>query len=263
MRVLVLAAASFLAGCTQPAVTPQAPNSQLKVTSLDTWQHIANSQASKLSKGPQKHVQKKRPVELTQKLGNPSSNSQYYNKSNGYIDPTQPVYVQQVSSDWPFGQAYRKYLIEALLQRGYSVARNPDGATVINFGVDTYLYGHSGVRGGNKTLIDYPSFWGGLAAAGFEIEDATLTAAQSARLAAGSGIVLQALKQITDTTNAEAVLTTKIISEDRVLFTSTENFYVKPEDLPLYWSRLPDQQPKPSGGKPGKDPDVMQIRLTN
>jgi hypothetical protein len=128
---------------------------------------------------------------------------------------------------------------------GYPVVETSDNAVALNFDVQTYLYG----AGNQKRLVQYASFWTTLGAIGTQLRHIS-SYDTGVAVGAAAGPILDVLNAINDTTPAEVTVTLTVTDRDRLHFTQAENFYVQPNDLPFYWTSVPDSVPQPISTAP-------------
>jgi hypothetical protein len=110
----------------------------------------------------------------------------------------------------------------------------------LNFDVQTYLYG----AGNEKRLVQYATFWTTLGAIGTQLRHIA-SYDTAVAVGAAAGPVFDVLNAINDTTQSEVTVTLSVIDSTRVHFMDSENFYVQPNDLPFYWTQVPDSSPQP------------------
>lgn len=199
-------ACAALAGCADPLVTLNEPSAQYKTAHPVDWQNLADRQvdafAATLHASP----------------------------------PT--VYVAPGPADMPFAAAYRTYLEEALMARGYPISQRSGDSVVLSFRVQSFLYGEDGRR----FPADYATFWTSLGAIGAELRHISSLDTGLAGLAI-AGPVTDVLREIGGKTRAEAIVTLSVEDPDRVHYLSSESIYLKPQDLPLYWTKLAPAAP--------------------
>ncbi len=104
--VTVLAMAT--AGCQAPLVALHGPSFQPKVEYVNDWNGLADKVATRFA-------------------------------STLHMEPPF-VYVVPGPADMAFAPAFRTQLEKALMDRGYPIVDKPDGAVVLNFDVQTFLY---------------------------------------------------------------------------------------------------------------------------
>jgi len=150
------------------------------------------------------------------------------------------VFVAPGPADMPFARAFRKDLEAALMRRGYPVSETAENAVLLNFDVQTYLYGARN----EKRLVQYATFWTTLGAIGTQLRHIS-SYDTGVAVGAAAGPLFDILQSINDTTPAEVTLTLTVTDRTRLHYTDAENFYVQPNDLPLYWTNVPDSAPQP------------------
>lgn len=228
-----------LAGCSAPLVAPDPPVFQSKMGHATDWSALADRTAERFA----------------EVYGNMT-----------------PVYVEPGPADMPFAVAYRSFLEQDLLQRRFTVLETArpmasaqadctqsgcpiresvSAPVVLRFGVQTFLY-----RNGDDKLfpIDYATFWTTLGAIGVQLRNVSSLDTAGA-IGAGAGPVLDILASMADTTKAEVVLTLTVSGGDRLLYRDSETVYVHPEELPLYWTHVPDFVPQE------RQPDIIETAL--
>ena len=149
-------------------------------------------------------------------------------------------------SDMQFAAIYRRYLEQALMKHGYSVVETSADAVVLNTEVQTFVYGNNS---DDKQLFDYNTFWTSLADVGYGIS--TINTVDGALWTVGvAGPAFDVLDAMNRTTNAEVTVTTSVSDASRLYYTDTESFYVKPTDLPFYWTAQRPGSPQVMPGAP-------------
>jgi hypothetical protein len=191
-----------------PLVRPNAPMWQSKIDHAQNWQALADRTVTNFSKTQHAELPK--------------------------------VYVAMGPSDMQFAAIYRRYLEQALIKRGYSVVESSADAVVLNSEVQTFLYGDNG---GDKKLFDYHTFWTSLADVGYGIS--TINTVDGGLWTVGvAGPAFDFLDSLNRTTQAEVTVTTSVSDASRLYYTDTESFYVKPSDLPFYWTAQRPDSPQ-------------------
>jgi hypothetical protein len=144
------------------------------------------------------------------------------------------VYVAPGPADMPFAITYRKFVEMALMKRGYPVVENANDAVVLNFDVQTFLYG-----GGNqKYPVEYATFWTVAGALGAQLRHVS-SIDTGVAIGAAAGPIVDLLATLNDTTRAEVLLTLTVVDANRVHYLDSETIYVQPLDLPFYWTQVP------------------------
>ena len=171
------------------------------------------------------------------------------------------VFLQANATDSAFNRAFHKYLSESLLDSGYSIAKQPTGSTVINFGAETFLYS-------DDTKEQWPfnraTFWATLYSFSDNILDSgsgELTGLISDALAISLGATFDYLQARNQVTDAEVVVTTSIQSLDEVSFLKNTEFYINRNDLILYWSDKPLEPPRLNGRQSDRVLPVTPLNL--
>jgi hypothetical protein len=199
--------AALLNACASPLAVPKPPSFQEKVTHSADWSALAGRTAS------------------------------HFVRSVGLLPSA--VYVAPGPSDMPFASAFRNLLEQELLERGVRVQETATGATVLRFEVQPYWY----MNERQKLLGDYASFWTTAAALGAQARNITSVDTALA-VAGGTGPVLDILWSMFDTTNAEVTLTVTVFDGQRLTYRNGNTFYIRPTELPFYWSQVPGVVPQ-------------------
>jgi len=204
MKHIVFPLLAFvLAGCTEPLVTPKPPTFQSKADHVSDWAVLASQTAEHL---------------------------------DSTLDGNKPeVYVAPGPADMPFAVAFRKLLEEDLLQRHFLVREKAAGALVIHFDAQTFLYRNNS----HKFPVEYGTFWTTAYALGLQLRNVA-SLDTSAAIAAGTGPVFDALAEMTDTTNAEVLVTLTIADDKGLYYRDSRTLYIYPTELPFYWTSVPD-----------------------
>jgi hypothetical protein len=212
----VTAVAGLLAGCNQPAVSLKLPATQSSENTIRDWNDVAHAIASGMAaKGL---------------LPNPGQPPQT-------IAPA-PVFVRVRAPDSTFVRQVADALESDVLASGGTIARTPDGATVINLDVTIVKWGPRdkppGLLGTTAALLTVPAI-----VLGDSLPMATWTAADGFGAAiAGLGILADGIIAMTPTMNAEAVWDATVITGDRILMRLREPVYIREADIPLYAKRI-------------------------
>jgi hypothetical protein len=207
-QAIILAVSALLLGaCASPLAVPKPPSFQDKVTHTADWSALASRTAR-----------------------------QFVN-SSGSIPSA--VYVAPGPSDMPFATAFRNLLEQVLFERGVRVQETASGATVLRFEVQSFWYKDER----QKLPVEYASFWSTAAVLGAQTRDITSVDTALA-VAGGAGPIMDILKAMFDTTNAEVALTLTAFDDTRLSYRDNERFYIRPTELPLYWSRVPGFVPQ-------------------
>jgi hypothetical protein len=208
-----VATCCLLGGCNQPAVSLKPPAFQPSENTVRDWDDVAQAIATGMAaRGllPTPGQPPPPPSALT------------------------PVYLRLCAPDSAFVVNVATALEADILERGGTVARTPNGATVVNLDVDWVKWGPRdkppGLLGTTAALLLTPAI-----VIGASVPMATWTAADAAgATAAGVGVLADLLIAITPTMNAEAVWEATIITNDRVVMDLRAPVYVRERDLPLY-----------------------------
>lgn len=216
---LLSLAAFAVAGCAAPLVKPKAPTFQPKAAHVVDWSDLAQRTARRFA--------------------------------NSFRGNTPAVYVAPGPADMPFAAAYRNLLEQDLLRRQLRVQETAVGAVVLRFQVQTFLY-----RDGDQKLfpVDYATLWTTLAAIGIQLRHVA-SLDTGAAIGLGAGPVVDVLASMADTTNAEAVLTLTVSDGTQLYYRDSETLYVRPEELPFYWTRVADVVPQ------ARAPDIAVTEL--
>jgi hypothetical protein len=163
--------------------------------------------------------------------------------------------VRAQAPDSAFVRAVADQLESEILRRGGTVARTPNGATVVNLDVDFVQWSP---RDKPPGLLFTAA--GVLAIPGIVIGASqpmsTWTAANAAALTAvGVGMLADTAIAMTPTMNAEAIWQATILSGDDVVMKIQRPVYVRPNDIPLY-AKTTDLGPVSSPGTGG----VLRVR---
>jgi hypothetical protein len=194
-----------LAACSSPLTIPKAPAFQAKTTHTNDWSSLAERSAS------------------------------HFAQTRG----TGAVYVAPGPADMPFASAYRMMLEEKLLQRHVRVTESPAGAAVLRFDVRTYWYRDSH----HKLPGDYASFWTSAGALGTQLRDIT-SIDTGVAAGVGAGPAFDILMSMFEGTKAEATVTLSVFDGEQLSYRDSETIYIRPQELPFYWTRLSDFMPQ-------------------
>lgn len=171
------------------------------------------------------------------------------------------VFLQPNATDSAFNRAFHKYLSESLLESGYAIAKQPAGATVVNFGAETFLYS-------DDTKEQWPfnraTFWATLYSFSDTILDSgsgEITDLISDALAISLGATYDYLEARNQVTDAEVVVTTSIQSIDEINFLKNTEFYIDRNDLILYWSDKPLEPPRLNGRQTDQALPLTRLNL--
>jgi hypothetical protein len=131
-----------------------------------------------------------------------------------------------------FLQEAREALIAEILLRGGTVARAPAGSVVINLDAEVVDWGFATARSDGTYAVA-----GGATGAGVLIgASGGIAPLGVAGIAAGSGLVAEALLALMPGTNAEVAWRATIVSDERIVLQIGEAMYVPESDIPLYQS---------------------------
>jgi hypothetical protein len=204
---LIVASALALTACEAPLVMPQAPSFQSKAQHVSDWDELAKRTA----------------VRVSDRLG----------------DNPPAVFVAPGPADMPFASTYRTLLEQELLESHFRVQETAQGAVVLRFDVQTFLYGNHD----EKLPTDYASFWTTASALGVQLRQVSRLDT-GAGIASATGPILDVLASLYDTTKAEAFVTITVSDGAELFYRDTETLYVHPTELPFYWTRMPDFTPQ-------------------
>jgi hypothetical protein len=207
-RTLALAVlALLLTSCASPLALPRPPSFQHRIDRSADWSTLANRTA------------------------------QNFLAATGAA--SSPVYVAPGPTDMPFAAAFRDLLEQALLERGAHLQETAQGAIVLRFEVRSYWYRNER----QKLPGDYASFWTTAAVLGAQTRDISSLDTALA-VAGGAGPVMDILKAAFDTTNAEVTLTVTVFDGNRLTYRDNDTFFIRPTELPFYWSQMPGVVPQ-------------------
>jgi hypothetical protein len=205
--IILIGLALALTSCASPLVIPKPPSLQAKVTHSADWSALAGRSVTHLV--------------------------------DGLSTPPSAVYVAPGPSDMPFAIAFRSLLEAKLLARGVRVQETATGAVVLRFEVQSFWYKDER----QKLPVEYASFWTTAAVLGAQARN--ISSIDTALGVAGAaGPVMDILKAMFDTTNAEVALTLTVFDGTHLSYRDSETFYIRPTELPFYWSQVPDFVPQ-------------------
>jgi len=205
--ILAAVLAASVSGCAGPLVRPDPVTFQSKVGHVTDWQALADRSVARFAA----------PL---------------------HTEPP-AVYVAPGAADMPFAATYRKFVEMALMKRGYPVVESATDAVVLNFDVQTFLYGD----GNQKYPIEYASFWTTLGAIGTQLRHIS-SIDTGVAVGGAAGPILDLLASLNDTTRAEVLVTLTVADGSRLHYLDSETIYVQPSDLPFYWTQLPHSAPQ-------------------
>ena len=187
-------------GCVAPLVKPEGPTLQYKVDHVVDWHALAARSVAEMRAA------------------------------------SAPVHVAFAEPDTPFARVYAPALEAALIDAGYAVAAQPEGARRLEVGVEAFLYGSPDGNGNGlhgKTTLGTAVF--GATKLAHITSDATA-------LLAGAVVAptIDLLYALGDTTRAEVSVVHRIADGQAVTDVSAQAFYVRPTDLTFY---LPIESP--------------------
>ncbi len=212
-RVAAVSAVMVLLGaCASPLVTPRGPSFQSKVTHVTDWSSLASRTVSRFAG----------------------------------THPNSRVYVAPGPADMPFAATFRKQLEQELHDRNIDVVQTAERAAVLRFDVHAFWYRDER----HKYPAEYATFWSTAYALGAQARGVS-SIDTAAAIAAGAGPAADILKAVFDTTNAEVLVTLTVMDGTHLDYRDSETFYIRPGELSLYYSRVPDfvPQTKPAVGE--------------
>ena len=216
MRCLAVAVTCVAGGCNQPAVTPKVPAFQSSENTVRDWNDVAHKISAEMAS-----------------LGLvPAYTSELPQSAN--VPPPKPVFVRVQAIRSAFIRHVADELEADISQRGATVARTTEGATVVNLDVNFVQWGPRDKPPG----LAFTTL-GALAVPGIVIGASmpmsTWTAANAAAFTAlGVGALIDGVIALTPTMNAEAVWQATIVTSDRVVMKLQEPVYIRSPDIPLY-----------------------------
>ncbi|MFO1060003.1 MAG: hypothetical protein U1E53_23930 [Dongiaceae bacterium] len=220
LRAAILLLAAALAACAQPVVTPRLASTQPKLRTARHWHEMASAVADQLA--------------ARLKLIKDASASGHLVDGTAPVATlaARPIYVRPLDPGMPFSDAFHDYLVLQLMVRGFTVATQPAGATVVNYDVQLLAYDHGAPWG-------YPYVPGGVPAVtamgvGVAAGVAASPAVGALAAAGAADVVLTAAKVLGDQPNTEVIVTTEVVDEHAYVFRNVETFYIEDEDAALY-----------------------------
>ena len=221
--ILLFALVASLSACSQPGVELRAPSSQYKVDTAAGWKHLGTITANKVVLGL---------------LDVEEIDPMAHERSLDTQTPVPPLgareyYIHAQNTGAPFTKTFTPFLTEAIQNNGRSVKTEPQNAVIINYDAQTYYYGGNGYA---RRPINYATLTTTAVALGVLTANYSWPTGAVVATAAVAGPIIDALIAQGEITNAEVVLTVSVVSDGRILYQSSEIFYVNPADLPFYWS---------------------------
>jgi hypothetical protein len=220
MRANYLALTSIvvLTGCAHPLVRPDdLASSQFKVEDVADWETLASRTA----------------VQLEYKLGG-YPNGPVALVGNEPARETKggaPLFID-VEGSSAFSDTFKPLLEKQLIARGFTIVPAPLGAHVVEVEAKTFLYNPQRRL---KSPVQYATFWTtayGIGALARNVASLDTGVA----IAEGGGVVADLLFAMNGQTNAEVLVLTSVSDTFQVYYRGSEEFYVRPSDLPLYWA---------------------------
>lgn len=213
ISVLAIAVALSCAGCASKPLMPQAEKypvmSQKKPMAVQHWAAIASDVAS----------------ETKAKL----DQNNFLNSRALYVAP----------GNTAFEQAFSKYMVSNLLERGIPVSDSPRGAVEVKYEVQVVQH-RSGFNPQEQSYVP------GTATAGVAgmwiLRDAVLHASRDAWIAGTVGIAaaydiykyLEKDKNLTTATGTELVISTSIVDDGRYQMHKTDAYYIERAEASLF-----------------------------
>jgi hypothetical protein len=225
----VMVAAALLGACNQPAVSLKPPAAQSSENTVRDWNDVADAIAAGMAANG-----------LVPTPGFPAS--------PGALSP---VFIRIRGPDSTFLREVASALEADVLQRGGTVARTPDGATIVNLDVDVVAWGPRDKPPGPvataAALLALPAI-----VLGDSAPMETWVAANGFGAAiAGLSILTDAAIAMTPTMNAEAVWEATVITGDRLVMKLRQPVYIRGPDIPLYAKTVSlGPVASPGGGTP-------------
>jgi hypothetical protein len=165
--------------------------------------------------------------------------------------PPGPFFVRAQAPDTAFVRYVADELESEILRRGGTVARTPNGATVVNLDVDFVQWSPRdkppGLLFTGAGVLTIPGI-----VIGASRPVPTWLLAQTA---IGTGALADLAIAMTPTMNAEAIWQATIVSGDHLVMKIQQPVYVRPNDIPLY-AKTTDLGPVSSPGSG----DLLRIR---
>lgn len=234
VAICVAVTSVILTGCNQPAVSLKPPAFQSSENTVRDWNDVAHWIAAGMtSRGLLPGQSQSVTVVETQTkelpLGLVSDSVRQVTETG-----PRPVFIRLQAPDSAFVRQVGNELEAEILRRGGSIARRPDGATVVNLDVDVVRWGPRdkppGLVGTTMAVSAIPGIIIGASA-----PMSLWTAADAASSTTGGfGIFADLIAAMTPTMNAEAVWEATIVTDDRLVMKLQEPIYIRAPDIPLY-----------------------------
>ena len=210
-------------GCTsKPLVTLEYQGTQRKIMGATHWDRLADRVVTNLLCSSAKPDQ--------------CGQTQSTEPSNQPLPNGRPLYIDSAAPDMVFSDTFRMYLRKSLLERGFSVSKSRENADVLSFRVQRFLYAP---ETGFRFPFSEATFWTSLTAVGWAVRHSGISKSQAIGGLLVAGPILDFLNEMGKTTNAEVVITAFVENDRTIPFIYTEEFYVRPGDLHLYWTDFP------------------------
>jgi hypothetical protein len=191
----------FTAGCSnQPWVEPNPATTQQKLSAAQQWGLIADD------------VTEQTRLALLKA---------------DYLDTATPVYVSE-STNAHFDRGFRNYMITSLVNAGFNVVTQKEGAVEIQYESQVIRHGSSfdprarGYKPGAMTA-GVASFW--------VLREAGAAGLAVGTIAAAAGLDFYNARK---PTNVELLLTTSIVQGNRYLMRNTNAYYIEKADAYLF-----------------------------
>lgn len=214
-----LALATALAACTnQPMVQWREAQWQEKIQTSAHWQTIATRTVDKLL------------VKLAEVPDFDQTGHTLGAGERPRAIGLRPIYLRPLDPSMPFARAFHDFMVRELMLRDRQVASSAAGAVVVNYNVQALAYDRdvgSQIHYGDITVAT-----AAVAGTAFIFEKWSTAHAYLGTI--GIAAIADAYIWLTETPNAEIIVTAEVASEKGPLFKSADIFYVKEADIGLY-----------------------------
>ncbi len=225
MRITIfwpIGIAFSLMSCTdKPLVAPRPITFQQKFETSEHWQQLASKNVHQL-------------IAALKNIPDPKQGGHLILSKSSKMPPltNRPFYISTLNSGAPFGRAYREFLIEEINKNNLTISTTSKNATVVNVRVQVLEY-----NGPNRarTIPGPLGIWSSVLYYGYQTSKWSSTADQLA-VGIAVGTVLDAYLFMTDTPNAEVVVTTAVVGENSYHYLKTDRYYVDLENVGIYKS---------------------------
>jgi hypothetical protein len=155
--------------------------------------------------------------------------------SEGVAPGSAPLYIAPQPRGGAFGEAFESYLATSLMRRGYAVDDTPNGAVVVNYGVERVSHRELDKRPppGFFTALGTGVWLAHQAATHWFDGGAGTAFAAAIPLGVAVDVASMAL---TAPTHTEVIVTVAITSGERYVFRTNRNYYVNDRD----WKEYPN-----------------------